>query len=173
MRFCTLAPASVLIGSLASADAPKPPAELDAVTKALAGNWRCKGDAFAPTGAKSQVTATITSKIDLDKFWLADTVVVKGGPNLKINGYTTYDGKAGKWRRVAVDSAGGYMVGTSDGMKDGKLDWILDTVGPQGTGLFRDHIDASDAKKGVKMWGEMSMDKARTWTKVYELACTK
>jgi hypothetical protein len=39
--------------------------------------------------------------------------------------------------------------------------------------MFRDHEDMSDPKAGVKQWGEFSMDKGKTWTKVYELTCKK
>ena len=42
-----------------------------------------------------------------------------------------------------------------------------------GAGTFKDHVDMTDAKAGVKMWGEMSMDKGKTWKKVYEMTCKK
>jgi hypothetical protein len=31
----------------------------------------------------------------------------------------------------------------------------------------------SDPKAGAKFWGEFSMDKGKTWTKVYEMTCKK
>jgi hypothetical protein len=157
----------------AKMEAPKPAAEIDAMAKVVVGTWNCKGDAFDMTGAKSAVTATNKVKLDLDKFWIADALEVKGGMPYKMTAYTTFDGAAKKWRRVALNNLGGYMVGTSDGMKDNKMDWTLDTVGPMGTGQFRDHVDATDTKAGVKFSGEMSMDKGKTWTKVYEMTCKK
>ncbi|MEO8703010.1 MAG: hypothetical protein ABI867_23390 [Kofleriaceae bacterium] len=157
----------------AKAEAPKPPAELDAMAKAMVGSWKCKGDMMDMAGGKSAVTATNVAKLDLNKFWLAESLEVKGGAGYKMTSYTTYDAKASKWRRIGIDGFGGYMVGTSDGMKDNKMDWNMDTVSAMGTGQFRDHVDASDAKVGMKVWGEMSMDKGKSWNKMYEMTCKK
>jgi hypothetical protein len=38
--------------------------------------------------------------------------------------------------------------------------------------MFRDHEDVSNPKE-FKSWGEMSMDKGKTWMKVYEQSCKK
>jgi hypothetical protein len=154
-------------------EAPKPAAEIEALSKELAGNWKCKGEGFGMDGSKSAITATSKAKLDLDKFWIAESLEVKGTMSMKMQMFTTYDASAKKWRRVAVDNWGTYMHGTSDGMKDKKMSWTLDTVGAMGTGQFRDHVDASDAKAGMKAWGEMSMDKGKTWVKVYEMTCKK
>jgi hypothetical protein len=62
------------------------------------------------------------------------------------------------------------MVGTAD-MKDGKLEATWDTMGGMGAGMFKDHGDMTDKKVGTHMWGEMSMDKGKTWTKVYDMTC--
>jgi hypothetical protein len=152
---------------------PKVPAEIGDMAKAAAGTWRCKGDEWDPTGAKNAITATIRTKVDLDKWWISDTMEVKGKNTFKMISFTTYDASSKKWRRVAVDNWGGQMVGTSDGMKDSKMDWNSDTISPMGAGMFRDHVDMTDAKVGVKNWGEMSMDKGKTWNKVYEMTCKK
>jgi hypothetical protein len=152
---------------------PKPAAEIDAMAKLVVGTWRCKGESVNMDGSKAQVTATNKAKLDLDKFWITDTLEVKGAMPFKMTMYTTFDPAAKKWRRVAVDNWGSYMVGTSDGMKDNKMTWNMDTVGAMGSGQFRDHVDTSDAKAGVKMWGEMSADKGKTWNKVYEMTCKK
>jgi hypothetical protein len=155
-------------------EAPKAPAEVEAMAKVVVGTWKCKGDSFDMAGTKSAVTATNKAKLDLDKFWITENLEVKGGMPFKMETFTTFDAKASKWRRIAVNTWGGYMVGTSDGMKDNKMDWNLDTVGPMGTGQFRDHVEpAADAKAGVKFWGEMSNDKGKTWVKVYEMVCKK
>jgi hypothetical protein len=152
---------------------PKVPAEVAEMGKQVTGTWRCKGDEMGMTGEKTAVTATMKTKVDMDKWWITDNLEVKGKNTFKMMAFTTYDGASKKWRRVAVDNMGGQMVGTSDGMKDGKMDWNLDAIGPMGASMFRDHIDATDAKAGVKMWGEMSMDKGKTWAKVYEMSCKK
>ena len=158
----------------AKAEMPKPPAELDAMAKTAVGTWKCTGESPNPDGSKGKVTATNKVKVDLDKFWLVENLEVKGaGMTFKMQAFSTYDASAKKWRRVTVDSMGGYMHGTSDGMKDNKMTWNLDTVGAMGTGQFRDHMDMTDAKAGPKFWGEMSMDKGKTWNKVYEMTCKK
>lgn len=159
--------------TVARPEPPKPHADLAAMAKTVIGAWKCKGDSFEmPGGAKTPVTATNKVTVELDKFWIVDNLEVKGGMPFKMIAYTTYDSGAKKWRRVAVTNMGGYMVGTSDGMKDNKMDWNLDTVGPM-SGQFREHVDAGDARAGVKFWGEMSADKGKTWFRVYEMACTK
>jgi hypothetical protein len=153
---------------------PKVPAEIGDMGKTVTGTWKCKGDEMDPTGAKNPITATIKTKVDMDKWWITDNMEVKGKNTFKMMSFTTYDATSKKWRRVAVDNWGGQMVGTSDGMKDGKMDWNSDTISPMGAGMFRDHVDATDAAKtGVKFWGEMSMDKGKTWNKVYEMSCKK
>lgn len=158
----------------AQPELPKPPAELDAMAKTMAGTWRCKGDMFDPTGNKEAVTATTKTKLDLDKWWLVENLEVKSKMGtMKMVFYTTYDATSKKWRRVGVDNWGGQMVGTSDGMKENKMTWNLDTMGPMGAGLFRDHVDASDPKTGIKSKGEMSTDKGKTWMTAYEMTCKK
>jgi hypothetical protein len=159
----------------AAPPAATPPAELETMGKQVSGTWKCKGKEFGMDGVGVDVTAVNTTKVDLDKWWIADTLAVKGKTPLKMQSFTTFDANAKKWRRVSVDNWGAQYVGTSDGMKDGKtMDWNLDVIGPMGAGMFRDHVDATDvAKTGVKMWGEMSMDKGKTFNKVYEMLCKK
>jgi hypothetical protein len=91
----------------------------------------------------------------------------------KMISYTAYDPMAKKWRRLAMTNGGGQMIGTSEGMKDGKMTWNMDLMGPMGAGLFRDHVDNSDPKAGMKVWGEASMDKGKTWLKAYEMTCRR
>lgn len=158
----------------AKMEMPKPPAEVGELGKMMTGTWKCKGEETDMAGAKAPITGSVKAKVDLDKWWLTETIDVKGAKmTMKMMAFTTYDASSKKWRRVSVDNMGGQIVGTSDGMKDNKMDWNMDTMGPMGAGMFRDHVDASDAKAGMKMWGEMSMDKGKTWTKVYEWTCKK
>jgi hypothetical protein len=160
----------------AAPEMPKPPAEIAAFAKQAAGSWKCKGttaDMTNPT-ATIAMTATVKTKSDLDGWWLSDSMTGKAGKTtFKMSAYTTYDAKSAKWRRVSVDNGGTQMVGTSDGMKDGKMTFNMDTMGPWGGGMFRDYTDMSDMKAGAKMWGEMSMDKGKTWSKVYDMTCKK
>jgi hypothetical protein len=152
---------------------PPAPPEIADMAKTAAGVWRCKGDEFDQKGAKGAMTATNTIKLDLDKWWMVETMEAKGRMNFKMVAYTTYDPTSKKWRRLAVMNDGGQMIGTSDGVKEGKMTWNLDVVGPMGSGMMRDTMDMSDPKAGVKGRGEISMDKGKTWLPVYEMTCKK
>lgn len=159
---------------------PKPPAEIAAAVKAHAGSWKCTGVAMGGADMKTEMKfkGTMTSKSDLDGWWMHDSMngmagEGKAGMKFKMESFSTFDGNSKKWRVVSVMNDGGAMMGTSDGMKDGKMDTTSDSYSMMGTGMFKDHVDMTDAKAGVKMWGEMSMDKGKTFTKVYEMACKK
>lgn len=158
---------------------PKPAAELADMAKAMTGTWRCKGEGMEMDGSKKAMTATNRTKLDLDKWWIVDTFDGRMGvgpkaTSFKFVAYTTYDAANKKWRRYMIDNMGGHMIGTSDGMKDNKMTFHMDAWSPMGSGQFRDYVDTTDAKKtGVKFWGEMSMDKGKTWMKAYEMTCKK
>jgi hypothetical protein len=153
---------------------PKPPAEIAEMAKTAGGNWKCTGQGFdMATNGMIPMKATLKGKVDLDGWWIAETVDASWGKaKYKGASYTTYDAGSKKWRRVAVSNDGAQMIGTSDGLKDNKVVFNMDTMSPMGTGSFRDSIDLTDAK-APKMWGEMSMDKGKTWTKVYEITCKR
>jgi hypothetical protein len=157
---------------------PTVPPELVEMAKSATGTWKCKGESMEPDGSKSIITAVNKSKADLDKWWIVENLEVKGmkamGP-LKITTYTTFDAASKKWRRVSMTNSGGQMVGTADATPMGQpMVFNLDTLGPMGAGQFRDHTDPSDMKTaGLKVWGEMTLDKGKTWIKVYEMACKK
>lgn len=157
----------------APAAPPKPAPELVAFTKAQSGTWRCKGQGMDMSMQMVPMTATVRAKADLDGFWLQESFDGKmGKAKFKFVAYTTYDPSSKKWRRVMVDNMGMQMIGTSDGPKDNKTTYNLDTMGGGPGGQFRDHMETVD-KRNVKAWGEMSMDKGKTWTKAYEMTCKK
>jgi hypothetical protein len=152
---------------------PTPPAELAAMAKAASGTWRCTGTGADDTGAMLKMTATYKTKVDLDKWWITDTFAsTMGKTKFKFVTYTTFDAGSKKWRRVMVDNMGGQMVGTSDGMVDGKMTFNMDSMSPRGSSQFRDHADVTNAK-APKYWGEYSTDKGKTWMKAYEMSCKK
>ncbi len=154
-------------------EAPKPPAEIDAMAKNIVGNWKCTGTSTGPDGSSSKMTGKITAKVDLDKWWISDVFEGKGDRGaFKMVAYSTFDAGSKKWRRVSIDNMGHQYVGTSDGMKDGKLVWNLDFMGAMGAGQFRDSIDPTDPK-AVKFSGVMSVDKGKTWKPAYEMTCKK
>ena len=160
----------------AAMEMPKPPAEIKDLVKMAGARNTCKGTGLG-MDMKSEVkfTGTITRKADLDNWWVHESMTGTMGEGkakmtMKMEAYMTWDAKMGKWRMVSVMNDGTQMVGTAD-FKDGKLEAVSDTVGPMGSGMFKDHGDATDKKVGMHMWGEMSMDKGKTWTKVYDMTC--
>ncbi len=163
----------VAAGGLANAE-PKIPQEVADLLKVVTGNWKCTGTVVAGVDTQPQpMTATLKSRTDLDGFWIHDTFDAKiGKAKLKYESFTTYDSR--KWRRVLVDNRGTQVIGTSDGIKDGKMDFNLDAITGAGpASQLRDHLDASDPKAGLKLAGELSTDKGKTWSKVYEMTCKK
>jgi hypothetical protein len=160
----------------AAMEMPKPPAEIKDTLKAEGARNTCTGTGLG-MDMKTEVKfkGTVTRKADLDGWWIHESMTGTMGEGktkgtMKMESYMTYDTKLGKWRTLSVMNDGGQMVGTAD-MKDGKLEATSDTMGAMGAGMFRDHGDMTDKKAGTHMWGEMSMDKGKTWTKVYEQTC--
>ncbi|MGE0546533.1 MAG: DUF1579 family protein [Kofleriaceae bacterium] len=153
---------------------PKPAPELTAAAKAMVGTWRCTGNAMMdPSGQAAPMTATMKSKVELDGFWIHDTFDGKMGKmKFKFEAYSTYDPSSKKWRRLMISNDGGQSTGWSDGLKDNKMMFNLESVGPMGTSLFRDYMEIVDARN-IKASGEVSMDKGKTWMKVYDMACKK
>jgi hypothetical protein len=152
----------------------KPAPELAEMAKGAAGTWHCKGQGMDHTMKMADMTGTMVMKLDLDNWWMHGSFSSKMGKEpFHFESFTTFDPAAKKWKRVMVESGGGWSSGESAGMKDQKLDWELAAHSAMGEAMFRDHEDLTDAKAGVKMWGEFSMDKGKTWTKVYEMACKK
>lgn len=151
----------------------KPPAELAEMLKAASGTWRCKGQGMDHAMKMVDMTATLKIKSDVGGWWSHASLESRMGKEpFQFESFTTYDSSAKKWRRVMVETGGGWASGESAGLKDNKVDWDLTTHSPQmGDGMFRDHEDISDPKAGVKMWGEFS--NKGTWVKIYEITCKK
>jgi hypothetical protein len=162
----------------AKMEMPKPAPEIAAHLKAMGGTWKCTGTAVGPDKTEAKMKATLAAKSDLDGYWVHHTLNAtmgegKAAMKFKMEGYATYNATDKKWRMVSVMNDGAMMTGTSDGPKDGKMVMMADTYGPWGQGMMRETHDATDMKAGVKMSGEMSMDKGKTWNKVYEMTCKK
>jgi hypothetical protein len=152
----------------------KPPAELMAMAKAAAGTWRCKGQGMDRSQKMVNMAATMKLKLDLANWWIHGSFDSKMGKEpFRFESFTTFDPASSKWKRVMIETGGSWSSGESAGMKDNKVDWELVMHSAMGETMFRDHEDMSDPKAGVKMWGEFSMDKGKTWTKVYEMTCKK
>lgn len=150
---------------------PTAPAEVAAAVKAMAGTWRCQGSTFMPDGTATPIKATMKTKIALDKFWAQVSFVETGKKNgYKFESYRTFDGK--KWHGLMVDNMGGSEVSTSDGPKENKVIWEGSGRSAMGEAKARHHEELLSARE-VKMWGEWSMDKGKTWVKGYDATCKK
>ena len=156
---------------------PKPADQISARVKAMSGTWKCEGTAAGMDGKDQKFTGTMTSKTDLDGWWVHDSFSgTMGGATpmkFKFESFSTFDKNANKWRTVMVDNWGGQMIGTGDDMKDGKSETTSDSFDMMGKGMMKDHTDVSDMKKGAHMWGEGSHDGGKTWNKAYDMVCKK
>jgi hypothetical protein len=154
---------------------PKPPAEIAAAAKMMSKPLTCTGTGLGPDmKTEAKMKTTMAAKSDLGGWWIRQTIkgtVGEGKTSMKMNmeGLMTYDAKLAKWRFLGVSNDGGSLTGMAD-MKDGKYELVGEMTSPMGTAAFKDHGDMTD-KKAVHFWGEMSMDKGKTWTKVYDQTC--
>ena len=96
---------------------PKPPQEIADMGKMMSGTWNCSGKAYMPDNSAVDMKGTMKSKVDMNGFYMHDSWSSKMGKmDFTFESYTSYDAAAKKWRRTMVDSFGGMMVGTSDGI---------------------------------------------------------
>lgn len=152
----------------------KPPPELAEMAKGAAGTWHCKGQGMDHSMKMVDMTATMKLKLDVASWWVHTSFESKMGKEpFQFESFMTFDPKSKTWKRIMVESGGGWSSGESAGMKDNKVEWESTTHSPMGDGKFRDHEDFSDPKAGAKMSGDFSMDGGKTWTKVYEMTCKK
>jgi hypothetical protein len=96
-----------------------------------------------------------------------------GNQPFHFDSYTTYDVASKKFHRMMMEIGGGWSTGDAAGATGNKMDFDLASHGAMGDAMFKDHVDWSDAKAGVKANGQMSMDKGKTWQKVYDMTCKK
>lgn len=151
-----------------------PPKELADMAKASAGSWSCKGQGMNHAMKMADLTGKMKIALSADKWWLQTSFDSKMGKEpFHFESFTTYDAAAKKWKRVMVESGGGWSNGETAGMKDGKTDWDLTSHSAMGDAMFRHHEDLTDAKAGAKMSGEMSMDKGKNWMPIYSMICKK
>jgi hypothetical protein len=153
---------------------PKPPAEIAAAIKAMGARKTCTGQGMGPDMAMADMKGTVSNKSDLDGWFIRQSINMTVGKGkaafkMKMESLSTWDSKLAKWRVMGVSNDGSTMAGTAD-LKDGKYEFTGEMAGGMGTVAFKDHGDMTDPKN-AKWMGEMSMDKGKTWTKVYEQTC--
>lgn len=164
----------------AKKEMPKPPPQIAEMMKTMGARMRCTGMAMGgpEMNTEMKITGNVTSKVDLDGWYIRSVMNATMGEGrnamkLKMESLSTYDATAQKWRGASAMNDGGFMVSTSEGLREGKMESTSETWGPMGAGRFREQVDATDPKAGIKMLGEMSKDDGKTWNKVYEMTCKK
>lgn len=156
---------------------PKPAQQVVDRSKMMTGTWKCDGTAAGMDGKDGKFSGTFTSKTDLDGFQIHDSfngtmAMGKESMKFKFEMFSSWDANAKKWHMMMADNWGGQGYGTADEMKDGKSDTLADSFDMMGKSQIKDHLDASDMKKGIHMWGEQSRD-GKKWSKTYDLTCKK
>ena len=164
--------------ALAGAARAAPPVEVTQMLKSLAGTWRCTGTAVGPAGADLPLAGTWKTTAELGGAWAKDAfdgTLGKGKPTtrFRLEAFTTYDPATRRWRELALDAAGGSHALHSDGMRDLKM--VLDGNGEDahGEAMVRGHLDMSNLATGAHRWVEVSRDRGRTWTTIYDLVCKR
>jgi hypothetical protein len=151
-----------------------PPADLVKMGKDMAGTWKCTGNAAGMDGKMAAMTATMTSKAEMGGWWIHDSFDAKMGTMpFHFDAFTTFDPASKKYHRMMMEMGGGWSTGDAAAPSGGKIDFELASHGSMGDSMFKDHVDTSDAKAGMKAKGEMSMDKGKTWQPVYDMTCKK
>ncbi len=163
-----------------SIEQPKPPAEVAAMQKLMAGTWKCTGKAMmdpANPAAMTEFKGTFTAALDasLDKFWIKGTWIGTAG-KLKMKGtsFTTYDAASKKWTRIMLDNWGMSGSETSSGLPagttEGKLTWEGESrmMGMVIKGKTTEDVTA----KSMAMKVEMSPD-GKKWATGMEMTCKK
>jgi hypothetical protein len=152
----------------------KPPPELAELAKAAAGTWKCKGQGMDHTMKMADMTGTLKVKLELDSWWLHSSFESNMGKEpFHFESFVSFDATTKKWKRVMVESGGGWSTGETASATGGKVDWELSMHTMMGEAMFRDHEDASDPRAGTRMSGEFSPDKGKTWMPVYTMVCKK
>jgi len=156
----------------AAMEAPKPPQEVADMAKSIAGTWKCTGKAQMGPGAPVDFTASITQKLDLDKWWIQGSLATTGKVPFKFTEYTGYDPVGKKWHRMGVDNMGGGRTMEASGMTDGKMVW-------EGTGMeMGQMVKLRDTEEVMKdksfhTLGEESTDGGKTWKMGHDATCKK
>ncbi|MEO8550551.1 MAG: hypothetical protein ABI678_11280 [Kofleriaceae bacterium] len=156
---------------------PKPAQQVTDRAKMMTGTWKCDGTSMGMDGKDAKFSGTYVSKADLDGFQIHDsfngTMAMGKTPfKFKFEMFSSWDTNSKKWHMMMADNWGGQGVGTADEMKDGKMETVAESYDMMGKSQVKDHLDASDLKKGMHMWGEQSKD-GKVWNKTYDLTCKK
>ena len=175
-KLTTCAVCAVLAAATSAGAAP--PAEVTQMLRSMAGTWRCTGTAAGPDGTSVKLAGTRKVSAELGGVWARDVFEGmlgdgKAATRYALEAFTTFDPAAKKWRELVIDSTGASRTGTSDGMKDLKMEIDGEADDARGPVSVREHLDMTDLRKGAHAWAEASRDRGKTWTPLYDLTCKR
>lgn len=155
---------------------PKAPPEIAATLKMMGARKTCTGTGLGPDmKTEAKFKGVTTAKLELDNWWIHGSLngtmgEGKTSGKFKMESWMTWDAKLNKWRTFGFSNDGGSMVGTAE-MKDGKWSGNATMTSAMGEAMFRESGEQAADKKSMHMWGEMSMDKGKTWVKLFDMTC--
>lgn len=118
------------------------PTEIGDMLRSLGGTWKCEGSVRGQAARGSIAITAVQGGAWVKELWVVG--------DWKRETYTTFEN--GKWFRMVRTNDGGHAQGTSDGMRDMKMDFAA----------LGDHIDAGDLRRGLRVWGN-----------AYDLTCKR
>jgi hypothetical protein len=142
----------------------------------IAGNWTCKGTAFASEmGPEHATQATVAGKWTLGKKWLevryTEVKTAKNPHPFGVVAYWGYDEGSKKLVAISADNMGGYGVGESDGWSSDELVFAGPShMGPM-TAQGRDHF-VRKGKNEITHSFEIQNSSAG-WTKLDQETCKR
>ena len=151
---------------------PTPAPELADAAKMLKGTWTCTGTVHMPDGTSRPSAGTMKFSLDLDKFWIVNTMTEKSKTPYKFTAYITYDAAAKKWNQVSMDNMGVLGMATSDGPKDGVVTWVGGANG-MGMTMKSKMVETMVSPKERKIESQASADGGKNWFTDYEGVCKK
>ena len=156
-------------------DAPPGPNPKLKEVKYFAGNWSCKGIAFAFMGMpEHKTTAGVESSMILDGYWLTiryhETKTPINAHPVDIRVFWGWDEQLKKFASGSVDNMGNYNIQNSPGWEGDKLTFEGDMHSSGGTMKVRDLFTKVSATK-VEHMSEVEMN--GKWSKLDQETCTK
>ena len=155
--------------------APKTSHELGKM-KWMTGTWQCTGKTMASAmGPEHPTEARVEVATGLEGFWMISRYREKRTAQntvpISADEYWTYDAAANNWQRMAMDTTGGWAVGTSPGWDRGKIVWTSE--GPMGGQKmkFRNTFTQKSDRE-IAYVGEMGSSDGKFST-VWNITCKK
>jgi hypothetical protein len=177
-RFGLLALAVTFLGTaLAVAqEAPQPAPEMSQL-KFFAGTFKCNGHALPSTvnpGGRRPIERTITSKMDLDNFFLFmrmdDEKTSENPKPIRGNWQLTYDSRNKNFVAIWTDNLGRWFPQTSVGWEKDVIAFTGEFVLDNKKGVVRDTLTKKSERE---MTFAVDLQSGSSWVRFIELDCRK